>query len=293
MSISPPRPKGPPLNTLRAFEAAARLGGFTAAAEELFVTPGAVAQHIKALEAWVGEPLFERHSKGVSLSPLGLKTNAAFTSAFDQLGEAVLNLRSKSMSKHIHIATLPSIAQLWLSPRLPAVRAVLPKSEISVTALETHPNLQREIFDLSLFFEASPPNSHSVALEPDVLFPVCTPDLATRLNTLNDLSNHTLLRDAAWPDDWALWINAAGGETLRDLSGPIYSLYGLALEEAKNGAGVLLGHQALVDGALASGDLVAPFEFRLTSNRHLYATPSQSISQNATLRAFINALLRP
>ena len=70
MSVSPPRPKGPPLNALRAFEAAARLGGFANAADELCVTPGAVSQHIKALEDWIGADLFERRSQGVRLSAL-------------------------------------------------------------------------------------------------------------------------------------------------------------------------------------------------------------------------------
>lgn len=290
MSISPPRPKGPPLNALRAFEAAARLGGFTAAADELCVTPGAVAQHIKALEGWVGEPLFDRRSKGVVLSSLGAKTYGSFSNAFDQLGQAVLTLRSKASFKPIHIAALPSIAQLWLSPRLPAVRKALPKSEISVTALETQPNIQREVFDLSLFYAVSPPGPHSIALEPDVLFPVCTPELATRLKTLDDLEGHTLLRDAAWPDDWADWTKAAGGSAAQTMSGPIYSLYGLALEEAKNGAGVLLGHKALVEGALAAGDLVAPFAFQLRTERHLYATPAQPVAPNDPLNTVLSTL---
>lgn len=290
MTISPPRPKGPPLNALRAFEAAARLGGFTAAADELCVTPGAVAQHIKALEGWVGEPLFERRSQGVALSPLGAKTYSEFTVAFDQLGSAVLNLRSKSTAKPVHIAALPSIAQLWLSPRLPTVRKALPLIEISVTALESQPNMQREIFDLTLFYETAPPSPNAIALEQDVLFPVATPDLARQLQSIDDLPSHTLLRDAAWPDDWANWIKAAGGNPVQNMSGPIYSLYGLALEEAKNGAGILLGHKALVEGALASGDLVAPFGYQLKTNRTLYATPSQAITRNSPLNAILSAL---
>ena len=68
MPVSPPRPKGPPLNALRAYEAAARLGGFAAAAEELCVTPGAISQHIKTLEDWAGAPLFLRRSHGVRLT---------------------------------------------------------------------------------------------------------------------------------------------------------------------------------------------------------------------------------
>ena len=74
MSVAPPRPKGPHLNALRAFEAAARLGGFRMAAGELGVTPGAIAQHVKALEEWAGAALFERQSQGVVLTALGERT---------------------------------------------------------------------------------------------------------------------------------------------------------------------------------------------------------------------------
>lgn len=94
MAISPPRPKGPPLNALRAFEAAARLGGFAAAADELCVTSGAIAQHIKSLESWAGADLFERRSQGVRLTALGSAVAAQFSAAFDGLGEAVHSLRS-------------------------------------------------------------------------------------------------------------------------------------------------------------------------------------------------------
>ena len=83
MSVSPPRPKGPPLNALRAFEAAARLGGFALAAEELSVTPGAVSQHIRALEDWAGVALFERRAQGVRLTPEGAALAPRFARAFD------------------------------------------------------------------------------------------------------------------------------------------------------------------------------------------------------------------
>ena len=89
MAVSSPRPKGPPLNALRAFEAAARLGSFSAAGHELCVTPGAVAQHIKSVEAWAGGRLFVRRAQGVALTALGAGILPAFVTAFDHLGEAV------------------------------------------------------------------------------------------------------------------------------------------------------------------------------------------------------------
>ena len=93
MAVAPRRPKGPPLNALRAFEAAARLESYVSAAEELGVTAGAVSQHIKALEAWAETTLFERGARGVSLSSSGRKLTKEFTEAFDLLAAATQSLK--------------------------------------------------------------------------------------------------------------------------------------------------------------------------------------------------------
>lgn len=110
MNAAPRQPKGPHLNALRAFESTARLGSFTAAAEELNVTPGAIAQHVKSLEAWAVSPLFVRHTRGVTLTPLGEELLPDFTRAFDHLSEAVQALRTKAAPQKVKIATLPAIA---------------------------------------------------------------------------------------------------------------------------------------------------------------------------------------
>ncbi|MBL4766165.1 MAG: LysR family transcriptional regulator, partial [Rhodobacteraceae bacterium] len=236
--ISPPRPKGPPLNALRAFEASARLGGFSAASEELSVTPGAVAQYIKALEAWAGEKLFERRSQGVVLTALGQNVLGDFSAAFDQLGDAVQALRTQTASKHIRIATLPSIAQLWLSPRLPALRLAVPDVTFSITAMENAPNLRREPYDLSIFMQDLPTRAQKhdrapIHLGADVIFPVCAPEVAARLHRLEDMSGETFLHDVSWSRDWDLWMASADmpGDII-ETSGPVYSLYSLAVEEA-------------------------------------------------------------
>lgn len=260
MAISPPRPKSPPLNALRAFEAAARLGGFSAAAEELSVTPGAIAQHIKSLEAWAGAALFVRQAQGVELTPLGDAVIGGFSDAFDRLGEAVLTLRAHAAPREVRIAALPSIAQLWLSPRLPLIRRAVGEARISVTALETPPNAKRAPFDLSIFYETRVSGGLVTLQDPDVIFPVCAPDLAKRLREPGDLLDAVLLFDSAWPDDWSDWFRAAGVKPSSRIEGAVFSLYSLAVDEARNGAGVLMGHAALVERDLASGALIQPFQ---------------------------------
>ena len=259
ISISPPRPKGPPLNALRAFEAAARLGGFLAAADELSVTPGAVSQHIRTVEAWAGAPLFERRAQGVALTAQGAKVAQAFTRAFDEMGAAVRALRELSTRQAISIAALPSVAQLWLSPRMPGIRAALPGCDLSIVALETRPNLAREMFDLSLFLDAPTGRHTEIVLRQDSLYPVCSAQIADKLHRPDDLRNQTWLSDASWPQDWATWLAQAAPGLARPQTGPSHSLYSLAVAEAQNGAGVLIGHDVLIGGQVARGDLVAPF----------------------------------
>ena len=259
MAVAPPRPKDLALSALRAFEAAARLGSFALAATELGVTAGAVTAHVKALEAALGSPLFQRAGRGVALTAAGARALPEFTLAFDALGAAVRVLRAEAAPRVVHIATLPSIAQLWLSPRLPALRTAAPEIEISITAMEAPPNLKRLPYDLSLFY-----GEGDQIIAPDVIFPVCSPSLAAKLQRPEDLAGVTCLTDASWAQDWKIWADAAMPGQNFTPRGPVFSLYALAVEEAAGGAGVLMAHQALVASHLAAGALVAPFQQRVT-----------------------------
>lgn len=291
MSVIPVRPKGPHLNALRAFEAAARLGGFAAAAQELCVTPAAISQHIKALEAWAGAPLFERKSQGVALTVLGARASQDFRAAFDALGAAQRALRDHPAQTALNIAALPSVAQLWLSPRLPDLRALLPGHTLSVTALETAPNLRREMFDLSLFFGHPTGADHETILMPETIFPVCTPRIADRLTTPADLAAETMVFDATWHGDWARWLERAGFADVVPSDGPVYSLYSIAVEEACNGAGILIGHAPLIDRYLQTGALVAPFTQRISSGRSLIARSAVNPSQSPAIERLLGALM--
>ncbi len=251
MAVAPRRPKGPPLNALRAFEAAARLESFVSAAEELCVTAGAVSQHIKALEGWAGTTLFERGAHGVSLTASGRKLAGEFTHAFDLLAAATQSLRTLAPNPEIHIAALPSIAQLWLPARLGKLREKRPDLNVSVTAMERPPSLSRELFDLSVFFSVPAETPDQIVLAEDEILPVCSPRIADGL----DLETAQLLHDQTWQADWSMWSEATGVSVGDPQRGPRYSLYALAVEEAKSGAGVLMGHSCLVEQALQSGQL--------------------------------------
>lgn len=252
MAVRPPAPRLPSLNGLRAFEAAARLESFAKAADELGVTAGAVTQQIRQFEAWLGFPVFRRLPQGVALTDAAREALPRLTRGFDMLGQGVRSLRQSETLRPLAIAALPCIAQLWLSPRLPALQQAFPELQISVTAMETPPDLRREPYDLAIFYglgEAS-----------DAILPVCTPALALRLAKPGDLRHETLLHDAVWREDWARWLAfAAPDETVDAARGPAFSLYSLALDAALASAGVLMGRLSLIEPLLEAGRLTAPF----------------------------------
>ena len=290
MSISPPRARGPSLNAMRAFEAAARHGSFTIAANELCVTPGAVAQQVKSLEAWSGARLFKRQAHGISLTPLGAAVLPVFVNAFDGLGAAIQTLRSQAAPRQVRIAALPSVAQLWLSPRLPGIRAQHENLEISVVATDFPPNLKRELFDLSIFFETLPGDHGNLEICRDLIFPVCTPKLANKIQVPGDLAKLPCLHDTSWSDDWTNWLQIANPGDSIDTSGPTYSLYSLMLEEAQNGAGVMIGHESLVRESLQSGALVAPLATKVQLDRRLAIATATPLKIGSTLDKIIDSL---
>ncbi len=256
MSVAPKRPKGPPLNAMRAFEAAARHVSFVAAAEELNVTPGAISQHIKTLEAWSGMPLFRRNAQGVQLTKAGMALVPEFTVAFDGLAEATRALRNLTPKADFQIAALPSIAQLWLPKRLSQARQAFPEISFSVTAMETPPSLARELFDLALFFTDTEDTADCIRLCPDHIVPVCAPSLQNQYTPETLLTQAPRLHDQTWAHDWSDWSEAAEVAIEDVQTGPQFSLYSLAVEEAKAGAGLLIGHLALIEDQLSGGSLV-------------------------------------
>ncbi|MGX1785251.1 LysR substrate-binding domain-containing protein [Bosea sp. NPDC055332] len=268
MPVRPPRPPLPPLNALRAFEAAARLGSFSRAAEEIGVTQGAIAQQVRHLETFLGLTLFRRLPQGVALTEAAQEARPRLSAAFDALALTVQELKASHAGRALAIAALPCIAQLWLSPRLPALQQAFPGLPISISAMEEPPTGRHDSFDLALFYLARPP-ADALAFDEDSLLPVCAPALARALRTPADLVGQTLLHDAVWRSDWARWLRHADIGAADPSRGPSYSLYALALDAALGGGGVLIGRKSLVAPYLADGRLVAPFANELRSGDRL------------------------
>jgi LysR family transcriptional regulator, glycine cleavage system transcriptional activator len=204
----------PPLKALRVFEAAARLGGFAAAAQELNVTPGAVAQQVHKLEEWLGCELFERTAQGVHVPEHGRRVALRIAQALDELAASARALRQLGGPPPLHLAASPAVAQLWLRPRLARLKNALGGAQISVTAIEAPPDLEREMFDAAVFFlndGDTPHGATAMPLADDVITPVCMPTLAATLATHDDLAHATLLHDSMWRADWRRWLDSVDG----------------------------------------------------------------------------------
>lgn len=238
----------PPLDALPGFDAAVRRGGFAAAGADLGLSPGALAAQVRAVERWQDRALFRRGPRGVTPLPEAQALQAAIAPALARLARALEGVAGST----VRIAALPAVAQLWLAPRLPALRAAFPGVSLSITAMEHPPPGKTAPQDLALFLL----DRGGTLLARDALVPVCAPTLAAQVRDVADLATLPRLADSTWADDWRIWARAAG--TRVGAPATMHSLYALAVGDALAGEGVLIGHRALLAAHLRAGRLVAP-----------------------------------
>lgn len=258
----------PPLTALRAFEAAARHMSFSAAAEELGVTPAALSFQIKALERRLGAPLFLRLNRAVALTDAGRALQPGVTSGFEQIREAWRAARRLQESNRLVVTAGPGFTAKWLAPRLGAFARAHPDVELRVSATLARLDFARDGLDVAIRFGLGADDGvFSEALMEDWTTPFMRPDIAARLDAPADLLGETLIHDESLnflkrPPSWAEWLRAAGvGHGA--LKGPRFSQADHAVDAALEGAGVVLGRSSVAQSGLRSGALVAPFPLAL------------------------------
>ncbi len=287
----------PPLNALRAFEAAARHESFHAAADELAVTPGAVAQHVKALEAWLKLPLFRRlPSRGVVLTHAGQRYAGSVSRLLDELAETTRRLIAQDNAHVLTVSTVHSFAAQWLIPRLGGFRAQNPGFDVRVMASNGLTDFDREDVDLVIRYGRGGYQglAYELLLE-ESFFPVCTPALAERgphpLREPADLVHHTLLHeegDPTIPDtiSWAQWLEAAGVRGIDPSRGPRFTHTFMALQAAAGGQGVAIATSVLIGNDLATGRFVRPFGPDVPSPYSYYIVCPPAAAELPKVQAF-------
>jgi len=257
----------PPLNAIRAFEAAARHLSFTKAAEELFVTQAAVSHQIKALEAALDVQLFRRFNRRLMLTDAGQAYLPPLREALDGIAAATDRLRAVERTGPLKVSVLPSFGAKWLLPRLFGFRERHPEIDVLVAASDKLVDFARDDVDIGIRYgQGRYPGLRVDLLMRDEIFPVCSPRLLEGAHPLRrpaDLKHHTLLHDqvAGTEDDpdWRLWLKTAGVEGIDAGRGPGFSHASWVIEAAITGQGVALGRQSLAGDDIAAGHLVRPF----------------------------------
>ncbi len=252
----------PSLNALRAFEAAARHLSFKEAGRELFVTPGAVSQQVKALEKELGTPLFRRLTRQIVLTEAGQSLLPKVRQAFQLIAASVEGLRPDQSATTLTISTFPAFAAKWLVPHLGSFTEHHPDIDVRIGATPELVDFAREEVDVAIRNgQGEYPGLRSDFLIHADLFPVCSPEVMRGPHPLrepSDLKHHHLLinRRAA---EWELWLRAHGVKGIDLTHGTRFSDNSLVVEAAILGQGVAVSHEPLVADDLAAGRLVRPF----------------------------------
>ncbi len=289
----------PPLNGIRAFEAAARHESFRKAGEELCVTPAAVSQQVKLLEQWLDVPLFQRLPSGLALTLAGRNYLPKLTDVLERLAQATEQLKQSGDAGILTISATPGFASMWLGPRVWSFATMHPDLDVRIATSARSPDFSSGSLDLAIRYgRGNYPGYTSELLLRDGMTPVCAPHLLEgpkALKTPHDLRHHMLLHSetavmAGFHSSWQDWFEAAGLQDLSSHRGIHFSDYHLIMQEAVAGRGVGLGHIALMGAELRSRRLVRPFDVVLDSGGDYYLVYPPGAEQVPKVAAFLTWL---
>ncbi len=266
--MTEPTDRLPPLNALKAFEAAARRLSFTKAAEELNVTPGAISQQIRQLEDYAGTPLFKRTGRSVLLTDAAQAALPIVHDAFEKISEAGRIMQAPARKGRVMVACAPSFAAKWLAPRLETFHRDHKGIEAWVSADMGLTDFATADADIAIRYGKGVYDGlKSELLLDETVMPVCSPALLESEHPIRkpaDLVHHTLLHDESPENDpscpdWPSWLAARKVTSQSARRGPRFNQAVLVIEAAASGQGVALAKHAVAAADLAAGRLVAPF----------------------------------
>ena len=278
----------PPLNALRAFEAAARHLSFTKAARELHVTQAAISHQIRALEDWLGMPLFKRQNRSLLLTDAGQAYLPAMREAFDRINDATQALHQRDQRGELVVSTFTSFAAKWLLPRLGRFTTAHPEIEVRLAISDEIVDFTTEAVDVGVRYgQGLWKGVQMDRLMTEVVFVVCSPKLLVGEHPLRkpeDLRHHTLLHDDL-PEDWSTWLEAAG-VSVKAKRVLAFNHSEMVLQAAMDGLGIALGRSVLVADDLAAGRLIKPFDLQLPAQSAYYFVCPDGAADRPKVRAF-------
>ena len=284
----------PPLNALKAFEAAARHESFTRAAEELCVTQGAVSHQVKALEAELGMKLFNREHQRLIITEGGRAYLAVVRDAFDRIADGTQRLLQRQSGGALTVSTSPNFAAKWLVHRLGRFAEAHPEIDLRVSASLQHIDFAREDIDLAIrHSDGTAAGLHVTRLCAEELFPVCSPKLLSGRNPLrkpSDLGRFPLLH-VNDRQGWSQWLDFAGITSVDPSRGPVLNQASMAIDAAVDGQGVVLARTALAAWDLIGGRLVRPFDLAMPVSYAYWIVCPKTVAKLPKIVAFSGWLL--
>ncbi|OCK09514.1 LysR family glycine cleavage system transcriptional activator [Thalassospira sp. 11-3] len=290
----------PPLQSLRAFDAAARHLNFTRAAEELFVTQGAISQQIRQLEEYLGFRLFFRLPRRLQLTEEGDRLARATFEGFSRIAGEIDSLRAVEEAGVVTVSVLQSFAVKWLVPRLGHFREAHPDIDVRIHADDRLVDFRNEGIDLAVRFgRGRYPNLYTELLMRDEVFPVCSPDYLASSPPLNrpaDIAGHQLLHDATShieqprAADWQFWLEGVGVKGIDLRRGLRFNSGDMVIQAALMGHGVGMARTSLAAQDLKAGLLVRPFPQTVASSYAYYLTCPEENLNRPRVQSFIRWL---
>jgi LysR family glycine cleavage system transcriptional activator len=284
----------PPLNALKAFEAAARHESFTRAAEELCVTQGAVSHQVKALEAGIGIKLFNRERQRLMITEAGREYLAVVRDALDRIALGTEHLTQRQNSGALTVSTSPDFAAKWLVHRIGRFAATYADIDLRISATMHHVDFAREDVDLAVRHgDGNWAGLHVVRLCTEQLFAVCSPKLVAgrhRISKPSDVLKFPLLH-LDERTDWSRWLEAAGIIGAEPLHGPVLNHASMVIDAAVDGQGVALARTTLAAWDLLNGRLVKPFAAALPISKPYWIVCPKATSMLPKITIFRDWLL--
>lgn len=290
-------PRLPPLNALKAFEAAARTGSHAAAAAELGVSAAAVSQQVRNLEAWLGKRLFTRLNNRILLTDAGLAIYRDTARPLEEIAAVARRALGEAVRSRLVVSVLPSLAERWLAPRLAGFAAQAPEIGLDLRIEEDPVDLMRQDVDLRIAYGAHHyPGYRVVPLFRDAVTPVCAPGFARRQGEPAEVPDAGLIHTSWGPSfashpGWADWFAAAGHARPPEIAlGHRVASSSAALEFARLGMGMALGQRMLARREIEAGLLVAPSGIALPLGEAYCAVSPPARSGRAGLAALVDWL---
>ena len=274
------------MQALRAFDAAARTGSLTRAAEGLHLTHGAISHQIKALEEELGVKLVERSGRGIRLTDEGERFAARVRGALAELADAVREITDRRNPRQLRLTTMPSFAARWLLPRTARFLKAHPDIDLEIRSSNALVDFRREDVDIAIRYypRGDWPGLVAEPLMDDYYFPVCSPKLPRLPKRPADLAKHTLLR--AEGEEWKPWFKAAGLDWPEPARGPLFTDSAHMMQAAVERQGIAIGRSSLMGDDLKNRVLVKLFDVVVPSTRKYWLVYPQRLAGAPKLEAF-------